>query len=96
LFFPDLHLPPHRPRTVLLFEAHTTDHVEDVSATVDVKIAALLRHRSQLRSTMAIPDEDADGGPGLDAFRPRVLAEAAGVGAPYGFAAGEGFKLLEA
>jgi len=95
LFLPDLGLPPHRPRTILLFEAGTIDHVEDVSATIEVKIAALLQHRSQLRSTMAIPDEEANGGPGLDAFRARVRNEAAGVGAPYGFAAGEGFKLLE-
>jgi LmbE family N-acetylglucosaminyl deacetylase len=96
LFFPDLGLAAHRPRNVLLWEADTIDHVEDISRSVETKIAALLKHRSQLHSTMAIPDEQADGGPALDSFRARILARATQVGVPYGFAAGEGFKLLEA
>ena len=96
LFFPGLGLPPHRPSTILLFEADTVDHVEDITVSLETQIAALLEHRSQLRSTMGIPDEDTQGGPGLDAFRERIRTEAAKFAAPYRFAAGEGFKLLEA
>jgi LmbE family N-acetylglucosaminyl deacetylase len=48
---------PHRPHALLLFEAQVVDHVEAVSATaIDAKIAALLEHRSQWRSTMGIDD----------------------------------------
>lgn len=75
-FFPDLG-PPHRPRTMLLFEAEVVDHLEQVDATASTKVDALLRHRSQWRSTMGI-DPDApehDRSVELAAFAERVLAE---------------------
>ena len=31
LFFPDLNLTPHRPRSLLLFEPEEVDHIEDVA-----------------------------------------------------------------
>jgi LmbE family N-acetylglucosaminyl deacetylase len=55
-FFPELGVVPHRPRTLLCFEPGRVDHVEDVDGYVDRKIEALLAHRSQWRSTMAIDD----------------------------------------
>ena len=59
LFFPELDALPHRPETLLLFEADEPDHLEDVTQFVDAKLAALLEHRSQLRSTMGIAEANA-------------------------------------
>ena len=59
-FFPEQHLAPHRPATLLLFEPARVDHLERVEHHVDRKIDALLAHRSQWRSTMAIDEADAD------------------------------------
>jgi LmbE family N-acetylglucosaminyl deacetylase len=53
-FFPEVDLAPHRPETLLLFESDEVDHIEQVDATFDTKIAALLEHVSQLESTMHI------------------------------------------
>jgi LmbE family N-acetylglucosaminyl deacetylase len=56
-FFPEQPDPPHRPAIVALFEPERVDYVETVDAPhVDAKIAALLCHRSQWRSTMGIDD----------------------------------------
>jgi LmbE family N-acetylglucosaminyl deacetylase len=56
-FFADQPVPHHRPERVLLFEAERVRHVERLDgAHVDAKIAALLCHRSQWRSTMGIAD----------------------------------------
>jgi len=61
-FFPELGLPPHRPDSLLLFEADLPNHVEDASGFESQKIEALLCHRSQFESTMGIPPDDADIG----------------------------------
>ncbi|MFN8041378.1 MAG: PIG-L deacetylase family protein [Acidimicrobiales bacterium] len=91
-FHPDHEVPHHRPSALLLFEADEPNHVEDVGGHVDTKIAALLEHRSQLRSTMFI-DED-DDGTQLAAFRQRVLDRLAAMGAMAGVAQGEAFHAL--
>jgi LmbE family N-acetylglucosaminyl deacetylase len=57
-FFPDQQLAPHRPATLLLFEPQRIDHLERVEGRVDRKVEALLAHRSQWRSTMAIDEAD--------------------------------------
>ncbi len=57
-FFADQGLAPFRPATLLLFEPARVDHVERVSGHIDRKVDALLAHRSQYRSTMAIDDGD--------------------------------------
>ena len=94
-FYPAQRIPHWRPSTLLLWEADVVDHVEDVSAFVDAKLAALSEHRSQLRSTMHIevgsPDEDAQ----RDRFRRRVLDRLATFGRTVGVAAGEGFKRID-
>ncbi|HET7488518.1 MAG TPA: PIG-L family deacetylase [Acidimicrobiales bacterium] len=91
-FFPELGLEHWRPSALLLWEADEIDHVEDASEWVEVKLRALLEHRSQLRSTMAIDD------PGNEqqvaAFRARVLGRLADHGRMAGLALGEGFKLV--
>ena len=88
-FFPEQALPPHRPSTLLLFEADEVSHVEDVSAFVDHKLAALEAHESQFESTMHAADE-AD----LEAFRQRIHARLADIGALYGCPAAEAFAVL--
>ena len=85
-FFRDHGLPPHRPRDLLLWEADVVNHVEDVTDWVDRKLDALEAHCSQFESTMKAVDEHE-----LAAFRARVTARLAGLGAPYGLGAAELF-----
>ncbi len=91
-FFPELALEHHRPSALLLFEAEEPDHVERVEGFADRKIAALLAHRTQWRSTMGIAD--AGSTEQLDAFRARVLAKLAAHGALAGVAEGEAFRAI--
>lgn len=91
-FFPEHRLAPWRPESILLFEADEPDHVEDVTAHLDTKIAALLRHTSQLRSTMGI-DED-DDGTQRDAFVERIRARSDAAGEHIDVEFGEAFTLL--
>jgi len=90
-FFADQGLPPHRPDALLLWEADEPNHVEDVSAFVETKIAALMAHKSQLESTMGIDDA------GLEAtaeFSHRVHTQLADHGALAGLPLGESFRLI--
>ena len=57
-FFREHGLAPHRPETILLWEADEVDHVEDISSSFDRKVAALLEHRSQFVTTHDITDPD--------------------------------------
>jgi LmbE family N-acetylglucosaminyl deacetylase len=94
-FFPEQGEPPHRPTALLLWEAEDPDHVEDVTGFEDIKLAALLEHRSQFRSTMHIDDPSADDEVG--AFRQRIRTRLAEQGALAGsptVASGEAFKLM--
>ena len=92
-FFPEQRIEPHRPDRLLLWEADEIDHLEDVSGFADVKISALLAHRSQFRSTMRIGDPGS--GDEREAFRRRVLERLSDHGARAGLAAAEGYKLIE-
>lgn len=67
-----------RPEALMLWTAEQPDHVEDVSAHVEQKIAALREHHTQL--------DKAQG------WEERVRARMAEAGAPHGFAAGEAFR----
>jgi LmbE family N-acetylglucosaminyl deacetylase len=91
-FFPEQSEPPHRPGTLLLWEAEEPDHVEDVSGYEDAKLAALLEHRSQFRSTMHIDDPAVDDE--VAAFRERVLTRLSEHGARAGVERGEAFKIM--
>lgn len=97
LFHPELALEPHRPGTLLLFEADEADHLEDVTGFEHTKLAALLAHRSQLRSTMGISagaDVD-ENDPEVAEFCQRILERLAGHGSQAGVAAGEVFKRID-
>ena len=86
---------PHRPRSLLLFEAEVVDHVEDVTTTLETKVTALLCHESQWQSTFGIDPHAPDPVAARAAFAERLRAEAAAAGAPAGIALGEGFKLIQ-
>jgi LmbE family N-acetylglucosaminyl deacetylase len=91
-FSPDHDVDSHRPDTLLLFEAEEPDHAEDVTGWADTKLAALLEHRSQHRSTMHIdPDDD---GTQIAAFRKRIVDRLAEHGARAGVEHAELFKAI--
>jgi LmbE family N-acetylglucosaminyl deacetylase len=91
-FFPEQGIAPHRPATLLCFEPGRVDHVEKVDAYVDRKIEALLAHRSQWRSTMAIDDRPDDQ---RAAFSKKLHDEARSVGLRAGLTAAEAFARLD-
>lgn len=91
-FFPEQAAAPHRPSSLLLWEADEPDHVEDAAGFESAKLEALLAHRSQWRSTMRIEDP-ADTG-AMDAFRRRMTDRLAEHGALGGISSGEAFKLM--
>ncbi|MGO9557718.1 MAG: PIG-L deacetylase family protein [Acidimicrobiales bacterium] len=97
LFFPELGSEPHRPTTLLLFEADEADHVEDVTGFEESKVQALFAHRSQLRSTMGIsagtPPDESD--PEVQAFRQHVAERLEQNGALAGLDSGEAFKRID-
>lgn len=103
LFFPELDSPPHRPSSLLLFEADEPNHVEDVGDFEEAKVSALLEHRSQHVSTMGIaqpasgPATAADSSEPEDvsAFRRRVGERLAEHGSLAGLAAGEAFHRID-
>jgi LmbE family N-acetylglucosaminyl deacetylase len=90
-FFADQDLKPHRPSALLLWEADEPNHVEEVTEFVETKIAALLAHESQLRSTMGIDGGDASE---FDAFTARVRQQLRGHGAIADVPYGESFHLM--
>jgi LmbE family N-acetylglucosaminyl deacetylase len=98
LFFPELDAPPHRPSSLLLFEADEIDHVEDVTGHGAAKLAALLEHTSQHRSTMGISSSAPDGGsaqPDVVEFRQRVNDKLLEHGALAGLSSGEAFHRID-
>ena len=92
-FFPEQEIPHHRPSHLLLWEADEADHLEDVDEWADLKIAALLAHASQLRSTMDVSDPANQEE--TAAFRQRVLDQLAERGRPAGLRRAESFKLVD-
>ena len=52
LFYPQQGLAKHRPEAVLLWAADVPDHFEDIDATFDRKLEALLCHSTQGPTTM--------------------------------------------
>jgi LmbE family N-acetylglucosaminyl deacetylase len=93
-FYPELDLEHWRPSALLLWEADEVDHVEDVTDTVDAKLAALFCHESQLRSTMHVTIGAPDEAEQRRSFERRVRDRLATFGRQAGVAYGEGFKLL--
>ncbi len=79
-FFPELGLEPHRPDSLLLFEADLPNHVEDASGFESQKIEALLCHRSQFESTMGIAADDTQANSAPAGPAPAGAAAGAGAG----------------
>ena len=88
-FFKEHRLASHRPETLLLWEADTVHHAEDVTGFIDTKLHALAAHESQFESTMKAVDEEQMG-----AFRERITTRLSGLGAQYGFGAAEVFARI--
>ncbi len=91
-FFPEQGLPPHRPKALLLWEADVVDHVESIDGFLPAKLAALLAHRTQWRSTMGI---DADQKAEEEVFADRIRDRAVEAGAVAGLALAEAFKRID-
>ncbi|MBK5289020.1 MAG: PIG-L family deacetylase [Acidimicrobiia bacterium] len=90
-FFPGVGGAHHRPDLLMLFEADDADHIESIEDSIATKVAALLCHRSQWRSTMNIDPDAADVAAQHEAFSVRV-ADRARVGESRQL--GESFRLL--
>ena len=88
-FFKEHGLPPHRPDTLLLWEADIVHQVEDVTGFVETKLQALAAHESQFESTMKAVDAGQ-----MAAFDDRITRRLTGLGAPYGYAAAEVFARI--
>jgi LmbE family N-acetylglucosaminyl deacetylase len=82
---------PHRPTGLLLWEADEPNHVEDATATREAKVAALLAHRSQYRSTFGIAPDDPEA---EAAVRRQVDRQLADHGRLAGITFGEAFRLI--
>lgn len=83
--------PAWRPRELWLFAPAAANHVEDVSAFFEDKMAAILCHRSQYPTEMGFTDGDAAG---EAAFVGRMRAMFATIGEPNGFEYGEEYRRL--
>jgi LmbE family N-acetylglucosaminyl deacetylase len=83
-------LAPHRPDTLLLWEAETPDHIEEAASSLEQKLHALEAHASQFESTMKAVDTDQ-----LAAFRTRITERLAGLGVRYGVMSAEVFKRID-
>jgi LmbE family N-acetylglucosaminyl deacetylase len=94
-FFPEQGLSPHRPAHLLLFEPARIDHLERVHDQVDRKADALLAHRSQWRSTMAIDDADRHAADQRSAFVAGLHEEARTAGLRAGVRAAETFARID-
>jgi LmbE family N-acetylglucosaminyl deacetylase len=95
-FFPDQDVSPHRPTTLLLWEAAVVHHVEDVTGFTEAKATALLQHASQFETTMRIDDPSNDVEVGSFREQIRVAAQevAREAGSPAGIETGEAFAAI--
>ncbi len=91
LFYPELGLEKHRPEAILLWSADEPDYWEDIGASFDKKIEALLCHSSQTQSTMrgAGTDDEARA-----SFVERMRAWSEEQGKAAGLPLAESFKLI--
>ena len=91
-FFADQDRAPHRPDTLLMFEPGRVDHLERVNGHLDRKVASLLAHRSQWRSTMGI-DASPESEQATFVTRIRHAAQIAGLRG--GLRAAEAFSRID-
>ena len=101
-FFPEQQLAPHRPSSLLLWEADAPDHVERIDGVLDRKLHALLAHESQYETTMHVARPTAssatsthltaESNPQIAQFRAALGDRAREAGRLAGVEAGEAFK----
>jgi len=92
-FHPELGLDPHRPGSLLLFEADLPNHLETALGFDRAKVDALLCHRSQLESTMGISGAPTDAD--RSTFAAKVRHQLAAHGALAGRPHSEAFRLID-
>ncbi len=93
-FFGDQELAAHRPGALVLWEADVVNHVESVGDHWEIKLHALLAHRSQYRSTMGIVGEEDATASDIDGFRRRLAAQLSDHGRLAPVSMGEAFHLI--
>ena len=91
LFFPELGLAKHRPDAILLWGADEPDYWEDIGATFDQKLTALLCHSSQTETSMSSAETSEEA---RAEFTARMAEWAGSQGEPVGWDRAESFKLL--
>ena len=92
-FFPEQNISPHRPSTLLLWEADEPDHVESIDGFLDQKTHALLAHESQYETTHRVTDQTSTEQ--LTAFRSAVEDRGRQAGRLANIAVGEAFKRID-
>lgn len=105
-FFEEQAWAPHRPSSIMLFEADEPDYANDISDIVEIKLAALLEHRSQLRTTMGITIDPLMTKTGenesielqwqaqVTQFANQMVERHRTAGRPFGLDCAESFKLI--
>lgn len=91
LFFKDQNLAPHRPKAILLWSADEANHWEDIVATIDTKVRALLCHTSQGATTMG---GDVTEESNAHAFGARISEWASQTGVEAGLKRAEAFRRI--
>lgn len=90
LAWPDAGMRAHRPDRLWLFESEAPNRFEDIASTVELKISALLAHRSQWKTTLGIA---ADGDTaGRESFAGRITEWGRRQGRTAGLAVAEAFR----
>ena len=92
-FFPDLGLAPHRPGTLLLFEADEPDHAENTAGFEATKATALKAFVSQYETTLDLPPEPDHAD--LARLHTWVADKLAEAGTTAGLDSAELFKLID-
>jgi LmbE family N-acetylglucosaminyl deacetylase len=95
-FFAEQGLAHHRPEELLLFEADEPNHAEPTSEEwLQVKLAALEAHESQVETTHLYNLDAASRGDAIIAFHARERAKLESAGAPFGIELAESFHRMD-
>lgn len=92
-FFPEQQIAPHRPETLLLWEADEPDHVESITDFIELKTRALLAHESQYETTLRVTDQNSTEQ--VKVFQSAVETRGQQAGRLANIAVGEAFKRLD-
>jgi len=92
-FLPELDLTPHRPTTLLLFEADEPDHAEDTAGYEATKTNALQAFVSQYETTFNLPLVPTE--PHLAEFHQRIANQLTQKGAQANLSSAELFKRID-